>query len=155
MTAGVKRSVRRALEVPLKNIITKSKVYLQDNATPAIWWPGVAFDVGALEALIAEGSPRYVRPVLSFGPRIVREWGNTPRIELSGSYRIGVYTPVAHGQDMNDTLAGIVESAYPYNADLDFGGIRVNIAAVDHGEAVEFGPWLYSPVNVNWNVWRS
>lgn len=156
MTAGVKRSIRRALEAPLKNIITKQKVYLEDGVTPAIHWPGIPFDVGALEALIATGgSPRYVRPSVSYGPRKITEWGPTPRIEMAGSYDVGIFTPVGAGQDMNDTLAGIVESAYPYNADLDFGGIRVNIAAVDHGEAVPVRAWLYSPVSVNWNVWRT
>lgn len=156
MTAGAKRSIRRALEAPLKNVITKQKVYLTDGVTPAIQWPGLPFDVGDLETqIVSGGSPRFVRPTVSYGMRRITEWGPTPRIEMVGSYDVGIFTPVGAGQDMNDTLAGIVESAYPYNADLDFGGIRVNIAAVDHGEAVTVGAWLYSPVNINWNVWRS
>lgn len=145
----VRKSIRKALEVPLR--------LAMEGATPkiAVAWSNIPFDptkpLPGMTALVAE----YVRFSIHYAKPIVREIGPTPRIEQSGIAKIGVFTKTGSGQDRNDSIAGIVAAAYPYNAKLSFDGIDVIVETTHQGDAVPHEGWFYSPVDVYWNLWRS
>lgn len=117
--------------------------------SPAVFvqWPNTAKPTDVEE---------YFRFTMHYSRSIVREIGPAPRIEGRGFAKIGVLTRIGTSEDRNDTLAGIVAAAYPYNSEFVFDGQRVTVDTVDKGDAVpdETTGWLYAPVDVNWTVWR-
>lgn len=81
--------------------------------------------------------------------------GPTGLTQDSGLAIATVYTPGADSADQNDTIAGIIETAYPYNASLTFDGVEVILAEVQHADGVGDGPWWTSQVKMVWNRWRN
>lgn len=150
---SVKRSIRRALEGPLPNAAIAAGVLLPVGhahaGQPAIAWGNLSFRSDAKDLAA------YLRPSVHFANYRVRTIGPTPRIEASGILKVAVFTRGGDGEDRNDTIAGIVEAAYPYGSVLEFGGISVKVEQTDPSDGVLVGPWWSSTVNVNWNVWRA
>lgn len=107
------------------------------------------------ETLLRKDVSRYVSLSYEWGDDIVREIGPAPRIEKSGSMTCGCFTGTDLGEDQNDVLSALCRSAFPYDAEFVFDGIRVNISTVDDGTMVRDGSFFYSPLTVNWTVWRS
>lgn len=134
-----KKLIRKALEVPLD-------IAMEDAGISVHWW-GLPFNKSGLS--------RYVRASTHFGEDAARTLGRNPRIERSGTFKVGIFSDPLLGQDGNDDIAALVRAAYPYADDLVRGGIRVNILTVDDGDLVQDGSFLYSPVVVNWTVWRA
>jgi hypothetical protein len=112
-----------------------------------IAWPGFA--------LPKDKPLEYVRFSFHPSPVAVRTMGPNGRREGSGFAKFGVFTRLGESQDRNDTIAGVVAQAFPYNLNLVREGIRVNIDTTDHTQFVMTDAWGYSPVDVNWNVWRT
>lgn len=111
-------------------------------------------------AMMMPGRPRptadeYVRFGFHPGPSMVRTLGTHPRIESNGFAKIGVFTKAGISQDRNDLIAAWVQGVFPYGTNLDRDGLRVVVDACDHSDFVEVDGWGYSPVDVNWTVWRT
>lgn len=138
--AIIKRSVRKALETQLATAMAAASPPVK------IAWPGLAFN--------ADDQAEYVNINVAYGPSLPLEMGNTPRIVLSGDASIVVRTKLGTGTDRNDTIAGIVGAAYPYNSALVRDGVSVIIGTVDVVEGAPDGPWWMAPVKVNWTVWN-
>lgn len=155
----IKRNIRRALEGPLKPALIAEEIFGFDGVTPAIHWPGIAIkETNRPDQLLKIALPRkpaYVRVDPPSWVRTVIEMGDTPRVEGNGHIKFGCFTAAQFGDDLNDRLAGIVESAYPYNANLEFDGVGVTIWTVDQGQPVTVDGWRYCPVKVNWTCWRT
>lgn len=150
MTTVPRKSIRKALEIPLTAAVLAADVVIPgtDPAEPAILWPNTSLKTDELGA--------YVRFSMHWAPDKVMEMGETPRQESSGMAKITVFTASGTGQDRNDTIAGFIEAAYPYNAALVRDGISVIVDTVDTVDAVLVeGTWWASAVNVNWHVWRA
>lgn len=150
MTAiGIRKKIRKALEAPLASALVTAGIVIPNTVQPAVQWPNKTFD--RVELKVTE----YVRFSMAYARPIVREMGKTPRIELSGHASVDVYLLAGAGQDRADTIAGIVAAPYPYDAELVFEGVSVNISTVEAGQSVPDQAWLYTPVQVNWTVWRT
>lgn len=135
--AGFRTNVRKCFEISLRPAVAPTLVIL----------PNLGDDT--------KGLAEYVRLSFHYGKRIVREIGPNPRIECSGFALVGVFTKLGTAADRNDTLAGIVEATYPYDLNLTFGGLTVNISTVEPGDGMPTPTgWYYTPVQVNWNIWR-
>lgn len=159
MTVFVKRSIRKALEAPLEAALVAGGVCIDPtNSNKAtIWWPNLPIDPddyhhNASNPLRLE---EYVRMTVHTRDTIVRTLGHTPRIEQQGVARFLVNTRASTGQDRNDTIAGIVAGAYPYDTTLTRDGISVFIDRNESGDGVLVGDWFGAIVDVYWTVWRT
>jgi hypothetical protein len=145
--SGLKTSIRKALEAPLLASVTLYGPYVKNTTVPSVEWPKLA--------LKREVGFPYLR--FSFFPGVdqVLEMGQHPLTVRRGYASIGIFTPLGEGEDKNDTLSDQVVAAYPYGTELVFGGRKVIIDTVDPGSCVPDEGWLFSPVNVNWTLWRN
>lgn len=134
----VKRNVRKALEAPLRAVSISAGLPVE--------WPGIDFP--------RKDVPKFFRFDIHYGPPVIETIGQQPRISMEGYAAIGVFTPIGAGQDMNDDMAALIGPAYPYDANLAFGGVSVNISALETRDSAEAMSWRFSPVIVPWNVWR-
>lgn len=137
---GIRLKARRALEVRLKAYA--------DAATPAVLieWPSRTFDRSAVE--------RFFRFEIHYGRPRIRTMGQNPRIEAEGYAAIGCYVKQGIGVDALDDLTAILEPAFPYDLNLAFGGVSVNISAIETRDDAEIDSWRFAPVIVPWTVWR-
>jgi hypothetical protein len=159
MTVFVTRSIRKALEAPLEAALVAGGVCIdpQNSNHATIWWPNLPIDPD--DYLHNAASPtrleEYVRMTVHGRGTFIRTLGSTPRIEQRGIARFLVNTRASTGQDRNDTIAGIVAGAYPYNATLTRDGISVFIDRNEPGDGVPVGDWFGAMVDVYWSVWRT
>lgn len=149
MTAINKRAIRHALEAPLRAALVSAGVCVLplDATKAAVQFGNTVLDTVALNL------QEYIRFTVHYGRQRVIEMGNTPRRHLSGIAKAMVYTK-GQSEDRNDTIAGIVEAAYPYNAVLTVSGVSVILAVTEIADGAPDGPWWAAPVNINWDVWR-
>lgn len=136
----VKWKVRRALEVPLK-------------AMADLQAPPVAVELNGL-VKDRKTLARLFNIIVHYGPPTIETIGQNPRISMNGYAAIGCFTKMADGQDANDVLAALVGPVYAYDANLAFGGVSVNISALETRDAAEIDSWRFSPVIVPWTVYR-
>lgn len=148
---SIKGSIRKALSVPLVPSLIAAGITIPGSSPvdAAIQWNGMAFD------RTVDGLNAFVRFSVHTSPTRVLEIGPNPRQQYSGIAKAGVFTKSDFGQDKNDTIAGIIEAAYPYASVLIFDGLRVIVDKVDHGDFVPSdSAWNYSPVDIHWNCYR-
>lgn len=143
------RAARKVTEEQLKTALEDAGTVADLGLTAPIYirWPGIP--------LPKQAPNEYVRYSFHPAPVTVRTMGPNGRIEGRGFIKLGVFTRLGEPQDRNDTIAGVVARAFPYNLNLVREGIRVTITTADHLQFVEMDGWGYSPVDVNWDVWRT
>jgi len=146
-TKSARRSLEQALKTQVESSATDTALGYTSPAHLYVRWPGYSLPTPMPD--------EYVRFSFHPAPRRVVTMGPNGRIEGRGFAKIGVFTRLGESQDRNDTIAGIVAAAYPYNLNLVRDGIRVTITTTDHGQFVERDGWGYSPVDANWDVWRT
>lgn len=137
----VQRSLRRALQAPLK---TQADAY-SGGAIP-IQWQGIPFE--------RVGMANYISAQIGSGGVIVREIGPTPMCEGTGFVTMVFHSPIDDGEDGNDKLLGIATAAYPYASTPSFGGVSVFIDKMEHRGYGSDGPWLTGLVSVDWSIYR-
>lgn len=136
----VRRNIRRALEGALKTMAAA-------QAPPiGVEIPGLSFT--------RDGLPRFFNIIVHYGPAVIETIGHAPRISMTGYAAIGCFTAIPLGPDASDDLGALVGPAYPYDANLAFGGVSVNISALESRDAAEIDSWRFFPVIVPWTVYR-
>lgn len=142
---SVHKDIRRALQAPLFNAAVAAK-YVDDLDVPLIQWKGLPFDTN--------NRPSWMAVEMIFADVIVHEVGPDPMIEGPGAVNIVIRSPLNLGEDGNDALLGIIDTAYPYASTPSFGGVVVNIDKSQHRGYGSDGPWLTGQVSVDWNIYR-
>lgn len=148
---SLKKSIRKALEAPLKAAAEANNVVLPavSPVAAAIEWPNLKFDRKR------PGLVGFYRFSIHYGPTEILEIGPNPLKKRTGFIKIGCFTTIATGEDYNDDIAGFAEDAYPYGTKLTFDGVDVIVDKVDSRDAVPADEaWYYAPVDVHWTVWR-
>lgn len=148
MTTINKLAIRKALEIPLEPALVAAGacLYPDSASKAAVQYPDLTIKT--------DGLLEYVRFSVHYADTRVIEMGNTPRRNLSGQAIATVWTRTARAQDRNDTIAGIIEAAYPYNAVLARDGVSVILAEVQPRDGQPNGVWWVSDVVINWQLWR-
>lgn len=147
MTLLRKRAIRKALEGPLKPALIAGQVCPLGDDDAAVRFPNLVLNTAALD--------EWVRFTVHINATRLLGIGQHPLTQDTGQAFAMVYTRLASGSDRNDTIAGIIEAAYPYNALLTFDGVSVIVSETLHGDGAEDGPWWASPVKIRWDVWRN
>lgn len=158
--AEAKKLIRKAIEAHLETALIAANFYIPGTspAELAVQFGNLSFDRNRLLELFraANRPAEYVRVTNHFADVRVIEMGSTPRIEANGFTKFGIFTQAGSGEDRNDTIAGIIGAAYAYNTELSRGAIDVTIGRQKPGDTViEDEAWLYSPLTVHWDVWRT
>lgn len=155
-TAQHRGTIRLAFQSQLRQVMTSASIFIPGSSDLAVDWNGLPLDVPALQkaAKAANALARYVRLRIGWGVDLVPENGDNPRIEGNGHAEFGIFTLTGRGHDKNDALCKIVADGFPYNSNLVRDGLNVRIDTMGTGEIVPVDGWDYSPLQVNWTVWR-
>lgn len=142
-----RREIRKALEAPLRPGLVTAGACLMPDGSAAVLFPNTALETATLT--------EWVRFSVHFAGSRVIEMGRNPLTQDSGQLFAMIYTRGASGADRGDTIAGIIETIYPYDAELTFGGVSVIVAEVAPADPGPDGPWWTTPVKILWNRWRN
>lgn len=148
MTTLNKKAIRRALEEVIRPALVTAGVCLDSTGAAAVQFQNLVLDKG-------EKLAEWVRFTVHFADDRLLGMGQNPLMQDSGMAFAMVYTAAGSGVDRNDTIVGIIEAAYPYNAVLTFGGVSVMVAETIHGDGALDGAWWAAPVKIKWNTWRN
>lgn len=139
MTASTKQ-IRKAFEAEL--IVLAPALELDPDTQ--IQWPNVQFD----DSSVAE----YLRPTIDALPERVRTMGPGGRVELRGSFSIGVFVRAGSGPDRLDDLVELIKNGYSYDQDLTAGTRKVQINQRTVGPPLYPTGWAYRSVDLSWTI---
>jgi len=95
--AEIKKQIRRALQIPLYNAVVAAG-FVDGGGNPFIKWKGVPFERDELT--------HYFDVEIAFSDVVVHEIGPHPMLEGKGHVTVNCHSPLDHGEDGNDALAG-------------------------------------------------
>ncbi len=147
MSVTNRRAIRRALEAPLKQALVDAGVCLNPDGSCNVQFANTVLDT--------RGVAEYVRFTVHFAAPRVLGMGTDGLTQDMGLAIAAIYTKAGTSADRNDTIAGIIETAYPYNAQLTFDGVTVILAETQPVDGVGEGSWWMSQIKVVWNRWRN
>lgn len=136
----VKKSIRRAIQIPLQNAANA-----QSPPLP-VQWTGAGLD--------RPSAPNYFAAEVGFSAVEITEIGPNPRFQANGVLTVVCWSELKLREDGNDALARIAATAYPYASTLVFDGVTVHVDKMSPGGYGIDGAWMTGLLTVDWTVYR-
>lgn len=133
--------IRKTLETVAKDAIAAAALWPAD---PPMQAANVKFNDAGVDL--------YWRPTLSSNRERPATMGPNPRVARKGFFKVGVFAREGTGTDQLDKLAQVIKDAYPYDSDIDVGGVKVQIDNREMGDLLTPPGWAYRPVDIYWSI---